>query len=186
MLSFFALFAMPQPAPAPRCGPVASRAQGRAVGEGSQVEPKQQLDIAQVPSPANALWGKKIKNPLFFHSRESTARRPTRGLLGLLGSLGAIMGLGASLGPVAGARSNQNFEVRASRSEVRGSLAFGGPPRRHGRTRAENWSIWTPGATRETKAAADARNKSIYLCVYIYIYIFRCHSFSFSFLSLSL
>ena len=164
---------MPQPAPAPRCGPVASRAQGRAVGEGSQVEPKQQLDIAQVPSPANALWKKRnFKNPLFFAVENQPQGGPLGAFLGSWALLGQSWVLGPPWGPLLERAPTRisKFEPRGARFEAlwpSGALlvATAGRARKTGQ-------FWTPGATRETKATADARNKSIYLCVYIHIHIY--------------
>ena len=155
---------MPQPAPAPRCGPVASRAQGRAVGEGSQLEPKQQLDIAQVPSPANAFWGKKgISRIPFFQSRESTARRPTRGPLGAI--------LGPSWGPLLERVPTRisKFEPRGARFEAlwpSGALlvATAGRARKTGQ--------FGPRAqlARQRPRPMRATSQYIYVCIYIYIY----------------
>ena len=154
---------MPQPAPAPRCGPVASRAQGRAVGDGSQLEPKQQLDIAQVPSPANAFWGKKgISRIPFFQSRESTARRPTRGPLGAI--------LGPSWGPLL-----ERVPTRISEFELRGAwfealwpsgallVATAGRARKTGQ--------FGPRAqlARQRPRPMRATSQYIYVCIYIYI-----------------
>ena len=163
---------MPQPAPAPRCGPVASRAQGRAVGEGSQVEPKQQLDIAQVPSPANALWGKKIKNPLFFTVENQPQGGPLGAFLGSWALLGQSWVLGPPWGPLLERAPTRisKFEPRGARFEAlwpSGALlvATAGRARKTGQ--------FGPRAqlARQRPRPMRATSRYIYVCMYIYIYI---------------
>ena len=165
---------MPQPAPAPRCGPVASRAQGRAVGEGSQVEPKQQLDIAQVPSPANALWKKRnFKNPLFFAVENQPQGGPLGAFLGSWALLGQSWVLGPPWGPLLERAPTRisKFEPRGARFEAlwpSGALlvATAGRARKTGQ--------FGPRAqlARQRPRPMRATSRYIYVCIYIYIYMY--------------
>ena len=166
---------MPQPAPAPRCGPVASRAQGRAVGEGSQVEPKQQLDIAQVPSPANALWKKKEFQESFFFAVEN---QPQGGPLGAFLGSWALLGQSWVLGPPWGPLLERaptrisKFEPRGARFEAlwpSGALlvATAGRARKTGQFGSRRNS-------RDKGHGRCAQQVNISMCIYIYIYIEQC------------